>query len=271
MARRHLAALLTVLLAATTVGGCGGSSSGDHGASPDLASLSPQEILDASVAAMGTVHSYRVAGTLEDKDGHTRLSADVTDAGSVRATYTTAGSTVSYIVVGQQSYIRGDRRFWLDGKTDRVSRRLAGLFAGRWVKVPRAQANTLQKDIQRLQPKEQAFCLPLKIGTLTKVGVRTVRGRRVVVIRDKGDVPGGTPGELSVATHGRALPMRERQTGRTRPGGHFEPRCDDKDDTSTRSDATISHYDKIPPIQPPPHPFDPGQVVPPSAGGGVSA
>jgi hypothetical protein len=267
MSARPLAALLTALAAASSLAACGGSSSGGGAPPADLASLSAQEILDASVAALGTVHSYRVAGTLEDKDGHTRLSADVNDAGSVRASYTTAGSTVSYIVVGQQSYIRGDRKFWLDGKTDRVSRRLANLFAGRWVKVPRSQTATLQKDIRRLLPKEQAYCLPRKIGTLTKVGVRTVRGRRVVVIRDRGDVPGGTPGELSVATHGRALPMRERQTGRTRKDGAFEPRCDDKDDTSTRSDATLSHYDKIPPITPPPHPFDPGQLVPPTEGG----
>jgi hypothetical protein len=263
-ARRAL--ILSALTAAPALAGCGGGSS-DSGPPADLAAASPQEILDASVTALGKVHSYHIVGTIEDKDGHTRLSADVTDAGGVRATFTTKGSTQSFITVGGQSYVQADRRFWLEGRSSPAARRLANLLAGRWVKVPASRARAFQKDVERLLPREQAYCLPRGIGTLTKVGVRTVGGRRVVVIRDKGDLPGGTPGELSVATHGRALPLRERQTGPSRPGGTFDARCDDPDDTSTASTATLSHYDKVKPISPPAHPLDLQQLPPPQEGG----
>lgn len=259
------AGTLTSAVALTACGGSSSTSTIAKGAGGDLAAQTPQQILDASVAAVDGVHSYRIRGSFNDDDGRTAVDADVMDNGSVRATYTTSGSTSSYLVVGAKGFIRGDRAYWLDGRSDPRSERIARLLAGRWVKLPASGAAGLIKDVQRLMPKEQSFCLPKRIGTLTKVGVRKVRGRRVVVIRDAGNVPGGTPGELSVATNGRALPMRERQTGRSRPGGTFEPRCDDTNDTSTRSDVVLSHWDKIPEIKVPRNPIDPSRILPPPA------
>lgn len=263
------ALILPLLAAVPVLAGCGGGSAGS-GTPADLAAASPRQILDASVAALAKVHSYHLTGTIEDKDGHTSLSADVTDAGGVRATFTTGGSTQSFITVGGQSYVQADRRFWMKGRSGPDARRVANILAGRWVKVPASRARSFQKDVARMLPREQAYCLPRGLGTLTKVGVRRVDGRRVVVIRDRGDVPGGTPGELSVAATGRALPLLERQTGPSRPGGTFDARCDDPNDTSTASTATLSRYDRVPPVRPPAHPLD-LQNLPPVAPGGLSA
>ncbi|WP_354700921.1 hypothetical protein DSM112329_01214 [Paraconexibacter sp. AEG42_29] len=271
MPSRRVLPLLVISAAAAGLAGCGGGSSSTTttAADDDLASKTPQEILDASVAAVADVHSYKIRGSVVDDDGRTVISASVRDDRSVKATYTTKGVTSSYLVVRGQGFVRGDRAYWLDGRSDARSQRIARLLAGRWVKLSAGGAAALLKDVERLMPKEQAYCLPKRIGTLTKVGVRTVRGRRVVVIRDAGNVPGGTPGELSVATNGRALPMRERQTGPSRPGGTFEPRCDDTDDTSTKSDATLSHWDKVAPIRLPRNPLDPSRILPPRRTPGV--
>jgi hypothetical protein len=68
----------------------------------------------------------------------------------------------------------------------------------------------------------------------------------MVVISNKGDKPGTSPGELYVPAEGAALPTRLTQTGKDKPGGKPDPRCDDDDSGSTTTDADIrlSNYDK---------------------------
>ena len=89
------------------------------------------------------------------------------------------------------------------------------------------------------------YCLVKEAGTVTKAGARTVAGEQVVVLTDKGDKPGTSPGELYVPASGPALPTRVRQTGPEKAGGTPDPRCEDDDgDNTNDSDVRLSDYDK---------------------------
>lgn len=266
--RTPTAALLVPALAAgaVTAGGCGGAS----GPPKDLTKASAAQILQAAADAVGKVHSFHIAGTIQDADGTTTITADVTDAGGISATYADRDGTHAIIVARGRAYVKADRRFWLSGRAPTAAtRKLAALLGGRWVKLPAARSAAIAKDLEHLLPRELAHCLPHGVGTLTKVGVRTEGGRPVMVIRDAGDVPGGAPGLLSVPLHGRILPLREQQTGPARAGGTFDPRCDDKEDTSTSSNATLSEYDAVPPVTPPADALDLEHLPQQPPGGGI--
>ena len=70
-------------------------------------------------------------------------------------------------------------------------------------------------------PKDVGYCLVKEAGTVTNAGARTVAGEDVVVLTDKGDKPGTSPGELYLPASGPALPTRLRQTG---PEGRWHAR-----------------------------------------------
>jgi hypothetical protein len=72
----------------------------------------------------------------------------------------------------------------------------------------------------------------------------TFEGHDVVVLVDKGDGSSNEPGELYIPTKGPALPMRVRQTGPRRPGGHVDPRCNDPTSTTRSSDTRLSAFDE---------------------------
>ncbi|MCW2999250.1 MAG: hypothetical protein JWN65_2799 [Solirubrobacterales bacterium] len=256
-----------VILVVVALAGCGGSSGkgGDDGGrggggyggkvSADRASQPPAQIIKDAQAALQGVHSYHVSGTTVDKDGHNRISGDVTDSGSLRFSLTNKGTTLAVVVAGGQTYLKAGRRFWLQG-SGAQGPALARLFADRWVKMPAREATSLQSDVKQLLPKELAFCLAQNLGTLQSVGARTVAGRRVVVVRDKGDRPGTAPGELSVPQTGPALPVRTRQTGPRKAGGKIDKRCSDGSAATRTADATLSRFDAIKAITPPPNALD---------------
>lgn len=252
--RSRLLAVAAVAAAAATSTGCGG---GSHAGPTDRASASPQEIIKQSAAALGRIHSYSLNGVDVDANGRTKISLDVTDGGAMRGSYRGGGDgDFAFVVYGTATYVKGDRSYWEDGASPR-GRRLASRLAGRWVKVPRSIGVKLQDDVKRLLPTRQSQCLSHHLGTLTVDGTRTYRGRKVIVVRDAGDKPGTTDSELWVPATGPALPVRELTHARTRPGGTFDPACDDPTpDTATRSSTRIDDFDAVRPIRPPKDPLD---------------
>ena len=91
-------------------------------------------------------------------------------------------------------------------------------------------------------------------------GVQTCALPISVVLVDKGNVPGTTPGKLYVATTGDPLPLRAIQTGPQAPGGTPDPRChetkDDVNSTTRFSDLRLSNYDAKVQIEAPPGAVD---------------
>jgi hypothetical protein len=250
-----LLVLIVVLVLVVALAGCGagGSGSGHAGAggAQARAQQSPGAVLDATRDALKHLHSYHVRGSSVDRHGASHMSADVTDTGSMRFTVVDGASRFTVIAAGGQTYLKGGRAFWLHGNGAQGPA-MARLFTGRWVKMPPAASQGLRKDARQLLPGALAYCLSRDLGTLENLGARDAHGKPVVVIRDKGDKPGTSPGELSVPASGAALPVLVRQTGPRRPGGgKRDPRCQNANDTTTQSESVLTHFNDVAPIQAP--------------------
>jgi hypothetical protein len=242
---------LVVLVLVIVLAGCGGGDDGAaSGGGEPRAQQSPQDVLRDTQAALEDLHSYHVKGTSTDKDGENRISGDITDTGSLRFTVADDSGRFTVIAKDGRTYLKAGRAFWLKGHGS-SGEAMAQLFAGRWVKMPAAASTTLQQDVRQLLPKELAYCLSRGLGTLENLGARQAHGKAIVVIRDKGDKPGTSPGELTVAATGSALPLLVRQTGPRRPGGKVDARCQEDDDTTTRSESVLSRFNAVKPIEAP--------------------
>jgi hypothetical protein len=251
---------VALLCFAAAAPGCGGDSGGSSGGGPPsggpLATAEPKEVLSASARAMARVPGYHIEGTQTDREGTTRVTGDVTAAGGARLRFAGDRMDLAMIVAGTELYMKAPGAFWRARTPGATGDKLASLLGDKWVRAPGTADDQLRSVIDDLLPRTLAHCLPKEEGTIENLGARTVDGRRVVVLRSKGDAPGGAPGELTVSATGEPLPLRVRQTGRTKPGGVRDPRCDDKDDSTTRSDIRLSGFDRVAPIRPPKHVVD---------------
>lgn len=256
-----------VLAAALALGpaACGSGDDGDddRGAAPaaTTAKASPDRLLREAAAAMRGVRSYHVEGTQTDGDGKSTVAADVSANGASRLRLTQAGKRLEVIVTRGATYLKANRAFWDEaggGGGDQASR----LLADRWVKSPESQSPELRKSVDVLRPRRFAHCLVSTTGRVTRKGDGELDGRPVVVLSDDGDVPGGTPGDLTIAAEGKPLPLRIKQTGPERPG-KGDPRCGDDDDasTTTASDLRLSDFDRVAPIREPEDAIDLGDAA----------
>ena len=115
----------------------------------------------------------------------------------------------------------------------------------------RVGSESVRSLLVKLSPKYLASCYATGLGTLSNNGVKTLDGRKVIVLEDKGDKPGTAPGLLYVAAEGPFLPLREVQTGPSKPGGKRDKRCDAGDDKTTTADVTYSQYNRVPRLKAP--------------------
>jgi hypothetical protein len=233
------AAALLTLATTTVLTACGGTSDSGGGGS-SRADKSAREILAETSTAIAKVGSYHLQGNeIDSKDGRVALAGDVSADGRLQVKLTNKGSTAEFVVVGRTSYLRANAPFWQD-QGGAQGGKIAKVLAGKWVKTGGAT-----EFLRGMLPKDLGYCLQRETGTLTNAGTRTVNGQEMVVIAAKGDKPGTAAGELYIPAAGPALPTRLRQTGRQKPGGKPDPRCDDDGgSTSTGSDYRLSDYDK---------------------------
>jgi hypothetical protein len=209
-------------------------------AASDEASKTPQQILADVQRDLAKVRSYHFSGSQVDGGSTTRMSGDVSASGRADVTFREGRASVRVILLPSAMYLKANAAFW-KANGGRNGRKIADKLAGRWLKTGDP---SLKSIIDELLPKRLASCASVGTGTLKKGGVGSVGGKRAVVVVDEGDKPGTTPGRLYVTTSGRILPLRELQTGKRKPGGHVDPRCDDPHDTSTSSDVRFSAFDE---------------------------
>jgi hypothetical protein len=208
----------------------------------DEASKSPKQILADVARDLAKVRTYHVEETDVDKDGRTQLVGDVTASGSVRIRAATGKERFFLTVVGSRIYLKGNAAYWkAEGG---LSSKDAAKIANRWVKMSVSGAGDLKTMLEQLTPKGLAYCATRSSGTLTKAGTESLNGRRAIVLVDKGDRPGTSPGRLYVAASGPVLPLREVQTGPQKRGGKPDPRCSDSDSTTKSADLRFSAYNK---------------------------
>jgi hypothetical protein len=255
--RRPLLRALPLLVLPLALAACGGDDGGDGssttstraqatstGAAPATTTATTPPSGDAearvraSAAALKALKSYHVSGTQTDDDGRAVIEGDVTAAGRAALTYRVGRSEVEFRVLGSTAYVRGNAAYW------RAAAGAQGAtLAGRWIKGRAGDLGAVEV-LDSLLPRTLARCLPVGNGTLRTGGTATVDGEPADVVIDAGDKPGTTPSRVFLAGDGPPLPLRVLQTGRRRPGGTLDPKCQDEDDTSTASDLRLSDFDE---------------------------
>ncbi len=248
MSRLRAVAALAAL-AVAGLAACGDDAGKKTSGAPPLADRSATEVLDAAIAALGRVHSFRMEGTVVDKDGRGTLRAEVAIPGRVRVT----------IEQGRSAARSGSSARCVHPRQPGLLARLGQQRED--LRDARGPLGAAPSEVARVQPVPDARglgdrrALPPRhrTGTLRKAGRATVDGRAAVVIEDLGDRPARARGS-STSPRGPGPAARAVQTGPHRPGGKPDARCheDDADDDTQRSDSRIVDVDEPVRITAPP-------------------
>jgi len=238
----RLAALSAV--PALALAGCGGSDS-----SGAKAAASPQQRLKDSAAALVKVKGFHFEGSATDKDGAGDIEGDARADGSLRVVLRQKGEA-EVRTVGGKGYVKADEEFW----TANADAKIARVLADKWVVTP--PGTFAGADLERFKPTVLAACLTKTVGTIEDGGKSEVDGTPVTIVKSVGDAPGSSPGSISIASEGAPYPLRTVQNGPRKPGGKLDPRCEDKDDSTTKSDIRLSDFGVTDPIPVPPNAID---------------
>jgi hypothetical protein len=222
-------------------------------------SKEPAAIVSDAARDLSAVKSFHFAGTEVDQGTTVRLVGDAFANGTGRVTLTQGRLTARFVELPGVIYIKANKTFWRE-TGERISDRLAGRLADRWIRQPSSKDLSL---VSELTPKKLAKCLTGSTGTMSKAGSATVSGQQAIVLRDAGDKPGTYPGRYYFTDKAPVLLLRVVQTGKVKPGRAKAGSCEDGDDTSTRSDVTFSRFGKVAKVTAP-H----GAVTPEQAAGG---
>lgn len=195
---KYLSWPLTAVLAACALTACGGSGGSGNG----VASKSATGIFKAANQAIDTASSVHIYGTISS--GGTPISLDMHLAAGKGAVgqISSHGLTAKLISVGNYVYINGAESFWQAFAGPTIAQKLAG----KWLKAP-AVGNF--SSIAHLTNMRILFNQTFSShGTLAKGDTTTVRGQKVVALRDTTN--GGT---LYVATTGQPYPVEITKEG----------------------------------------------------------
>ena len=212
-------------------------------------------------AAMAQVHSYRVASTNEFKDGKSSFTFSFDAAGNFSGNLQTSGTSADVVVVEGQPYIRGNA-FWSQiysgsGIPAAQLQVILGKIGTHYVHDPN-DVLSLVSDARQLLPADTPDCMAVH-GKLSKGGLETLNGQRVVVLSDDGSEPGGMPGRylvsdasphrlLSADSHGPQTVGQQAANGRCPAGTNITA---DLVDASRKTTFTFSQFDTIDTIRKP--------------------
>jgi hypothetical protein len=183
------------LAVAACGGGSGRSTNGVERKSPD-------GIVTAATNAVGSAKSVHVAGDVMNSGSRITLDLNLVNGKGGQGSMAENGLSFQVVTVGNGVYIDGTIAFW---------QRFAGnaaaqLLWGKWIKAPASgQLATLATllDLQKLFNQ-----LLSSHGRLAKGSITTVRGQRVIAVKDTTN--GGT---LYVATTGKPYPIEVVKNG----------------------------------------------------------
>jgi hypothetical protein len=194
----HLAGPVLLLgILGVSLGGCGGSSSGNS-----IASKTPTQILDAAKAAADGAASVHVAGTIT-AGAPLSLDLKLLSGKGGHGTITQNGLSFELIALGGTVYIHGSPAFYrrIGGKA------AAQLFQGKWLKAPATSGDFA--SISSLTDMRKLLDTTLTShGKLTKGPLTSMGGQKAIAIEDlsKG-------GLLYVAATGKPFPVELLKRG----------------------------------------------------------
>jgi hypothetical protein len=188
---------VAVLLAVTTLTGCGGASTANG-----VATKAPAEIVAAAREAADAANSVHVSGSIVSAGSPITLDLELAGDGG-RGTVAENGLSFEVIHVGGTVYIKGSPAFYqhVGGAA------AAQLLHGRWLKAPASTGSFASlaslTDLRRLVDMTLAIN-----GTPTQAGTATVSGQKAIGVTDA-----SKSGTLYVATTGSPYPIAVTEDG----------------------------------------------------------
>ena len=227
---------------ACLVVGCGSSAPAK---SNGEAAKPPAQILLDAAAALRSAGTYVLQGSLTQGSTRTAVKLTVGGPASFDFVFTKGPGTAEFIQLPGAEYVRANAAFWRS-----LSPLVASRFAQRWVRISPASVHGLSTTLSRYSPGTLGRCLASHRGTLSIAGTTTVDGRRAILIKDAGNVPGSTPTAMAVAATGRPYLLHMTSTGQTRPGGKVDV-CHTGTGTTGGANVAFSDYGRVPAITAP--------------------
>lgn len=213
-----------------------------------LASEPPARIVTAAQSALRAAHGYVMAGKMTQGDQRLELRLTYDGPSKLEINLSHRSSTAAVLALPGHAYVKASRAYLRAlGKAGLPLR-----YANRWIELPAAAGRSFAKHLGTFDPRTLARCLGENHGPLSRSGSTTVDGKRAVVIRDAGGVPGGTPGTLDVAAAGPAYPLRVTSTGPTLKGGKVDA-CNDGRGSDIEGSLTLSRFNHPPVLTAPAH------------------
>ena len=196
--RATIAIVLALLLPAAV--GCGSSSGGSSSPAPAAdngeSAKAPAQILSDVTDAVQGAQSVHMSGSVNSDS--TNIGFDVKlSSDAAKGTLTLSGNDIQLVRLGDAGYFSGSPEFYKMVAGDAA----ASLLQGRWIKVPKGDSRFA--SFEQFTDKGKLFSSMLQAeGTISKAGVRTYNGQKVIVLRDSnGD------GDLYVAASGKPYPV----------------------------------------------------------------
>jgi hypothetical protein len=181
------------------VAACGGSSGPSTNG---VETKSADEIVIEATDAVGSARSVHVAGSVMNSGSRITLDLNLVSGKGGRGSMAENGLRFQVVTVGNEVYINGTTAFWQKFAGNAA----AQLIFGKWIKAPASgQLATLATltDLQKLFNQ-----LLSSHGQLAKGSITTVRGQRVIAVKDITN--GGT---LYVAATGKPYPIEVVKNG----------------------------------------------------------
>jgi hypothetical protein len=211
-------------------------------------------LLDDAASALHSIHSYVMRGVLTQDERRVRFELRTSSSTSIEMTLSMDTSTAQIRLVPAGYYLRANAAFWRQHFGAR-----AAAAAGHWLQVPSASARAFTSSLGSLAPSNLSRCILENRGALSIAGRTRIDGRPAIVIRDAGDVPGGSPSLFAIAANRPRFPLWSKATGPTRPGGPIDV-CNDGKGSDIGGSVTISDYGRVPDIQAPRDVLRPGSI-----------
>ncbi len=240
---------VAVSLGAAAIAGGGLLAAGATAA--DLASESPQQIVQAVAAAVHGAKGYQLNAVIHQTSGTERLNLIDAGGGAFDIQVEQGQETARIILISHKAYMKASTSFWV---AQGVGKKLAQQLAPHWYKVPASEFTKAAGGLRQFEPSTLAQCIKQGNGQLTNAGTATVNGQRAVILKGAGGEPGTGPGTVEIAATGKPYPLRITETGPTLAGGTVNA-CNDGKASKATGTVTMSHWDKPPVVKAPPNPI----------------
>jgi len=197
---RRTRTLVAALVGAAVLAACGAGSP-----APTESSKSPQQVVRDAAAAIRSVQSFHVSGSMTSGTVSMGINLRIENPQTFAGSLTVMGATGQIVIVDGASYVSGEAFI-----TKIAGAQVGQLIGNQWAKLPAASAASLEADLQSfVDTSKFADCLDSS-GAATKLtdAIAMYNGASVIAVTGGDTI-------LEVADQATPYPMRLSVSGST--------------------------------------------------------